>query len=97
MNKEEHLRRYFNQVSNLTAVCKSNLTWSGREYPELEEGKTYQISRFGVFSSSSYIMLKGFENTEFEYRNYVAQCFEIYENGECIDEEYVNDPRFWAP
>ena len=75
MNKEEHLRRYFNQVSNLTAVCKSNLTWSGREYPELEEGKAYQISRFGVFSSSSYVMLKGFENTEFEYRNYEAQCF----------------------
>ena len=97
MNKEEHLRRYFNQVSNLTAVCKSNLTWSGREYPELEEGKTYQISHIGVFSSSSYVMLKGFENTEFEYRNYEAQCFEIYENGECIDGKYVNDPRFLAP
>ena len=39
MNKEEHLRRYFNQVSNLTAVCQSNLTWSGMEYPELEEGR----------------------------------------------------------
>ena len=98
MNKEEHLRRYFNQVSNLTAVCQSNLTWSGREYPELEEGKTYQISHIGVFSSSSYVMLKGFENTEFEYKNYEAQCFEIYENGgECIDGKYVNDPRFWAP
>ena len=97
MNTEEHLRRYFNQVSNLTAVCKSNLTWSGREYPELEEGKTYQISHFGVFSSSSYVMLKEFENTEFEYMNYEAQCFEIYENGECIDGKYVHDPRFWAP
>ena len=97
MNKEEHLRRYFNQVSNLTAVCQSNLTWSGMEYPELEEGKTYQISHIGVFSSSSYVMLKGFENTEFEYKNYEAQCFELYENGECIDGKYVNDPRFWAP
>ena len=97
MNREEHKKRYFNEVSTLTAVCRSNITWSGKEYPELEEGKTYQVSHIGVLRSSSHIMLKGFEDTEFEHRDYIAQCFDIYENGEPIGERYTDDPRFWAP
>ena len=97
MDREEYRKTCFNEVSTLTAVCRSNLTWSGKEYPELEKGKTYQVSHIGVMRSSSYVMLKGFENTEFEHREYVAQCFDIYENGEFIAEKYINDPRFWAP
>jgi len=93
MSKEEYIKQNYNVVNNLTAVCRTNMSWPGEEYPELEIGKTYQVSLIGVYRSSTEIML-----TEFDDNRYNAGCFDIYENGKFIDNyRYTKDPRFWAP
>ena len=92
MTESEHIKKYFNEVKTLTAVCKSNSSWSRGEHKELEIGKTYHISHIGVLRSSTNIML-----SEFGHNVYNSGCFDIYENGEFIEHHYTDDPRFWAP
>ena len=36
MTEEEYLKEYFNQVDNLTAICKVNSGLASGEHPELE-------------------------------------------------------------
>ena len=86
----EYIKKTFNEVNTLTAVCKScNSLYCG-EYTALEIGKRYQISHIGVLRSSTIIML-----SEFGHKEFNSVCFDIYENGEII--EYRSDTRFWAP
>ena len=88
----EYLKRYFNEVNNMTAVCRRNSLLDRYSYPELEIGKSYKVTHVGVFRSFTRIMLSGFDNKE-----YNSVCFEIYENGESIDKKYTKDFRFLAP
>ncbi len=92
MTEEEYTRKYFNKVETMTAVCKTNSSWSHGDHPELEIGKTYQVSQIGVLKSITMIRLAEFGNKE-----YSSGCFELFENGESIDRTYTQDPRFWAP
>lgn len=89
---EEEIQRYFNEVDTMTAVCRTNSCWARGEYPELKIGKTYQVSHIGVLRSSSDIMLR-----EIPGKKYITACFDLYENGEACGDNYVRDPRFWAP
>ena len=94
MTKEEYFKENFNEVGNLTAKCKSNrCLWPVQEdYPELEIGKTYDVSYIGVFRSYTKIILR-----EYDDNQYSAACFELFENGESINGKYAQDRRFWAP
>lgn len=94
VTKEEYLNENYNEVSNLTAKCQRNISklWVYEEYPELEVGKTYEVSLIGVYRSSSRIILRGFGD-----KQYNASCFELFENGEPLGMKYVQDLRFWAP
>lgn len=86
----EYIKKTFNEVNTLTAVCKSRNSLYGGEITELEIGKRYQSSHIGVLRSSTIIML-----SEFGHKEFNPMCFDIYENGEII--EYRSDTRFWAP
>lgn len=92
--KEENFSKNYNKVRYLTAKCRRNASnfYRREEYPELEVGKTYEVSYIGVLRSSSWIILK-----EFGDKEYNAACFEIFENGESIDRSYTQEKRFWAP
>ena len=92
--KEEYFNCNYNEVRDLTATCRRNSSnfYRREEYPELEVGKTYEVSYIGVLRSSSWIILK-----EFGDKEYNAACFEIFENGESIDRSYTQEKRFWAP
>lgn len=94
ITKEEYFKDNFNEVSNLTAKCLRNISklWVYEEYPELEIGKTYDVSHIGVYRSSTMIVLR-----EFGDKQYNACCFEIFENGESLGRKYTQDRRFWAP
>lgn len=94
MTKKEYFSKNYNKVSYLTAKCRRNVSnfYRREEYPELEVGKTYDVSHIGVLRSSSWIILR-----EFGDKEYNAACFEIFENGESIEKWYTNDRRFWAP
>ena len=48
MTQEEYDKEYFNKVDMLTAVCRTNSSWSRGEQPELEIGKTYKVSHIGL-------------------------------------------------
>lgn len=89
----DFIRKYFNQVSTLTAVCHSNSSWIKGEYPELEIGKTYQVTHIGVQKSITYIVLAEFGPEKY----YSSGCFEIFENGLSIDKFYTRELRFLAP
>ena len=86
----EYIKKTFNEVSTLTAVCTSRNSLYGGEITELEIGKRYQISHIGVLRSTTLIML-----SEFGHNEYNSACFDIYENGKII--EYTRETRFWAP
>ena len=86
----DYIKKTFNEVNTLTAVCKSRNSLYGGEITELEIGKRYQISHIGVLRSTTLIML-----SEFGHNEYNSACFDIYENGKII--EYRSDTRFWAP
>lgn len=73
---EDRLQNDFNEVENLTAVCKSNSSWPGEEYPELKIGETYHVTHIGVFRSSTIIILE-----EFGMKEYNSTCFDLYEGG----------------
>lgn len=92
MTEEEYIKDYFNTVDNLTAICRENSCWARGEYPELEIGKTYRITHIGVYRSSSSVMLSEFPGKEF-----IATCFDLYENGILKKHDFTQDPRFWAP
>lgn len=92
MTEEERLRYYFNEVENVTAVCMSKMCWIRGEYPELEIGKTYNVTHIGVRRSCTFIKLAGFEKNE-----YNSTCFDIMENGVSIDGSIARDSRFLAP
>lgn len=92
MTQEEYIKKNFNEIANLTAVCKSNSSWFDDDFPELEIGKTYHVSHIGVRRSESLIML-----TEFGLKEYNADLFTLFEKGEFIDNRYTSDPRFLAP
>ena len=94
MTKEKYLKENYNEVNTLTAVCLKKVFdfHHHYDYPELEVGKTYEVSYIGVLRSSSWIILK-----EFCDKEYNAACFEIFENGESIDRSYTQEKRFWAP
>ena len=74
LSKEEYLKQNYNVVNNMTAVCRTNMSWPGEDYPELEIGKTYQVSHIGGYSSSTENMI-----TEFDDNRYNAGCFDMYE------------------
>ncbi len=88
----EKYSELFNEVDNLTAVCQSDISWSHGKHPELEIGKTYHVSHIGVLRSSSSMRLK-----EFGDNQYNPVCFDLYENGVPCGDNYLHDPRFWAP
>lgn len=94
MTKEEYFSKNYNVVSDLTAKCIKTESWypARKEYPELEIGKTYEVSHISVLRSSSWIILK-----EFGDKEYNAACFELFENDESIEKGYTNDRLFWAP
>lgn len=89
---KDKLRRYFNEVENMTGVCVRNTSWPRGEYPELEIGKTYKVSHFGVLRSQSLVMVE-----EFPGREYNSMCFDLYENGELLEDGICDDFRFLAP
>ncbi len=89
---EEQLRKYFNKVDNLTAICRSKTSWSSEDYSDLEIGKIYKISYIGVQRSTTYIMLEGFGHDVFK-----AVCFDLYEGDNALEDNYRRDFRFIAP
>ncbi len=91
MEQEDYIKKYYNKVRCITAVCWSNKCWARGEYPELEVGKTYKVSHIGVLRSSTRVML-----VDFPLKEYNSTCFDLYENGELI-KCYTQDPRFLAP
>lgn len=91
LDKEE-IQRYFNEVENMTGVCVRNTSWPRGEYPELEIGKTYKVSHFGVLRSQSLVMVEDFPGKE-----YNSMCFDLYENGELLEDGICDDFRFLAP
>ena len=92
MIDEKRIKDDFNEVDNLTAICRSNSSWLRGEYPELEIGKTYKVTHIGVFRSRTDIMLEGFG-----HKDYNSTCFDLYEDGEPLGRDYTRDFRFWAP
>jgi len=82
----------YNEVDSLTAVCRTNSCWMRGEHYELEIGKTYHVTHIAVLRYSTDILL-----SEFPEKEFIASCFDLYENGEELKEHYVHDPRFWAP
>lgn len=92
MNKEERLKKDFNEVENITAVCVRISSWPRGENPELKIGETYRVSHIGVFRSSTRVILQGFDDKE-----YNSMCFDLYENGKSLERDYVNEFRFLAP
>ncbi|MBR1593737.1 MAG: hypothetical protein IJ659_03065 [Alloprevotella sp.] len=95
ISKENYFKENFNEVNSLTAKCLRNISesWVYEEYPELEIGRTYHVSHIGVYKSSTRIILQEFGDKEY---NYV--CFELYENGELMNDwKITRDRRFWAP
>ena len=91
MTEKERIKYYFNEVRNLTAVCRSNICWLG-DYRELKVGQTYRVTHIGVLRSTTKIMLAGYNRKE-----YHAGGFDIYENGVNISETLARDNRFLAP
>lgn len=89
---EEYIKKYLNEVDNLTAVCKQLFSCHGDDCSGLEIGKTYQVTHIGVLRSKTNIMLK-----EFGERTFSATCFELFENGVPLEESYTRNPRFIAP
>ena len=63
--EEDYIRNYFNKVRCIKAICKSNTCWLRGDYPELELGKTYQVSHIGVLSSSTNLIIKDFPAKSF--------------------------------
>ena len=92
MIDEKRLKEDFNEVDDLTAICRHNSSWLRGEYPELEIGKTYKVTHIGVFRSRTDIMLEGFG-----HKDYNSTCFDLYENGVPLGQGYVRDFRFLAP
>ena len=92
MIDETRIKEDFNEVDDLTAICRHNSSWSRGEYPELEIGKTYKVTHIGVFRSRTEIMLEGFG-----HKDYNSICFDLYENGIPLGHEYTRDFRFLAP
>lgn len=86
------LKSYFNEVQGITAVCRSNKDWIFGEHPELEAGKTYEVTHFSVLRSSSSVVLKDFPG-----REYNCVCFDFYEDGVSMGGSYVHDIRFFSP
>jgi predicted nucleotidyltransferase len=91
--REELLKDYYNEFKTLTAICRTNTSWLKGDYPELEIGKTYHMTHISVRKSASFILLSEFGPD----KEYLAGCFEIFENGISIDKVYTKDLRFWAP
>jgi predicted nucleotidyltransferase len=90
---KDDIKEYFNEVrTEMTAVCRSVHSWAGDDCSGLEIGKTYHVSHIGVLRSKTNIMLKEFGNKRFN-----STCFDLFENGESIDNSYTDDPRFLAP
>lgn len=90
---EDYIEEYFNEVSTeITAVCCTVHSCASEDFSGLEIGKTYHVTHIGVQRSMTNIMLKEFANREFN-----STCFDIFENGVSINENYTRDPRFIAP
>ena len=90
---KEELAEEFNEVSGITAVCRSTLDRIRGDHPELEVGKEYEVTHFGVLRSCTYIIVKGHGGKKFG-----AQLFHIYDNGKFLStDEYCHDGRFLAP
>ena len=89
---ENKNKKDFNEVSNMTAICRYTDAFHYCTYPELEIGKTYHVTHIAVFKSSAEIILQ-----EFGDKVYLASCFEIYEDGHYINHSYTKDIRFWSP
>ncbi len=92
MISEGYLKRFFNEVKNMTAVCRSKVAMQKNKYPELEICMTYHVSYIGVLRSSTNIILAEFEEKEFN-----SVCFDLYEDGVFLGEAYTQNKRFWAP
>lgn len=59
----------------IVAKCIRNDIESYGEYPELEVGKFYVVTKISVGDFISYINLEGYGDTEFN-----SVCFEFYED-----------------
>lgn len=92
MIDENRISEDFNEVDDLTAICRHTTSWADGEYPELEIGKTYKVTHIGVFRSRTDIMLEGFG-----HKGYNSCCFDLYENGIPLGNEYTRDFRYLAP
>ncbi len=88
---ENRFEKDFNEVENMTAICRQKSSWL-QEYPELEIGKTYKVTHIGVFRSSTQILLEGFG-----HKDYNPLSFDLYENDVPLGHEYTRDFRFLAP
>lgn len=82
---------FFNKVDNMTAICCSKSSFMGGERPELEIGKTYKVSHYGVQKSCQMLILE--ENGQ----EYYAQLFDLYEDGKLIERDLSEDVSLWAP
>ena len=90
---KQELAEEFNEVNGITAICRSTLDRIRGDHPELEVGKEYEVTHFGVLRSSSYIIVKGHDG-----KKYGAQLYDIYDNGRLLSpDEYCHDGRFLAP
>ena len=94
----DNIDDYYNKADNFTAICRTNHSWARGEYPELEVGKTYTVTHYGIYRSFANVILAEFPNKE-----YIASCFDLYENGEPYNPKYefhrkhIIDVRFLAP
>lgn len=94
----DQIDEYYNKADNFTAVCRTNISHARGEYPELEIGKTYHVTHYGIFRSFANVIL-----AEFPGKEYIDSCFDLYENGEPykpkhqMARKHIIDVRFWAP
>ena len=92
MTNEDYIKKHFNRVDNMTAMCITTDALNGKKYPELMKGIIYTVTHIAVFKLGAEIVLEEFGNKPFD-----AICFNLYENGKFIDDKYTQDERFWAP
>ena len=85
----EYLRKYFNRVEGITAVCIRKYPLGGDSYLELERGKTYQVAFAGATDCNKTLLML----EDFPFKEYNSVCFDVYDNGVRLD-YYWEDPRF---
>jgi len=88
---KDRLKYHFIEVSNITAVCTSLHIDSNENNEGLVIGKSYKVTHIGVRTSHTDVLLE-----EFGLRRFNSTCFDLYENGVPLGNDYVMDPRFFS-